>query len=149
MARVVLVTTAFQAVGCYKYVDIKPTELVKLNGSYSRAVGSTQTPAGSVTIVESTVAHVERPDGRLVELKGDFDAVVRTRSDHFKFVHPVNARLDGKFLVVASGNHAATPLVLSEVERVGISQYDGVMTVLVAVGAGLLGGFLLISVLED
>ncbi len=125
-ARVLLASFAFQAVGChsYKWVPVKPTEVPKLNGSYVRDRGTVSTPSGAVSVQEVTVAHVERPDGTLVEISGKYDLRVTSQGNSAVFEHPVNSRLQDQFLIVTSGNRAATPYVLRTVERTEVKQPD-------------------------
>jgi hypothetical protein len=146
-AWMLLATLSTHSTGCYKWVEIKPTEVVKLNGSYRRDLGSVSTPSGTVTTTEVTVAHVERPDGTLVELKGDFDADITEGGSTSRFEHPVNSRIQGPFLVVASGNRAATPYIVKDIRKVEIKQYDSTTSNIVLVVGGLAGGLLLAGML--
>jgi hypothetical protein len=140
---VLLGVFSLTASGCYKWVDIKPAELPKLNGSYARVTGSVPTPSGVVTTVESTVAHVERPDGTLVEIKGRYDAEVTTSSGApMRFEHPVNSTLEGDQLAVQASNRTTTAFKLQDVKSVQVSQYDATATTLAAVGASAVIGVL-------
>ena len=132
--------------GCYSWERIKPSQLPKLNGAYSRVTGTTYTPSGSIANVEQTVAHVERPDGTLMEIKGNFDARVSVRSEEFLFEHPVNATTEDKVLVVTGGNRPATSFELSTVRRVEVSQFDLAATSVLSAMLGLVVGGALIAI---
>jgi hypothetical protein len=143
VSMVLLSVFSLTASGCYKWVDIKPAELPKLNGSYARVTGSVPTPSGVVTTVESTVAHVEKPDGTLVEIKGRYDAEVTTSNGlPMRFEHPVNSTLEGDQLAVQAANRPSTTFKLQDVRGVQVSQYDTTATTLAAVGASVVVGVL-------
>ena len=150
LARCTALLLLAQASGCYNWVDIKPTEITKLNGSYAVATGAVSTPTGTVTTVERTVAHVERPDGTLVEIKGEYDARVATgEGEPLEFAHPVNSAIKDDILFLRGGNRGATKIPLDEVTSVQVSQYDAggsaVIIVLVSVVGGLALGAVALS----
>ena len=107
--------------GCLRWVEIKPTELPKLNGSYARTTGAVPTPTGPTMIVERTVAHIERPDGTLVEISGRFHADVSTSAGSLRFEHPVNSELQNDVLVIQGGNRAQTPIPLPAGDRIQLT----------------------------
>jgi hypothetical protein len=119
--------------GCVRWVDIKPTELPKLNPAPA--------PDGTQVVVE-TIAHVERPDGKQVEISGPFHAdVTTTGAGVMRFKHPVYSGLQNGTLVIEGGNRVQTPIPLADVTRVQVSQSSTgrtMLTVALAVGAGLL-----------
>lgn len=131
--------------GCSTYVSIKPTELPKLNDSF---VAPARTSYGQLVAVR--VAHVEAPDGKIVEVKGDFDVRITLR-DHreLEITHPVRARLgsSGTALAIAGGNRAEVVIPLDDISTVEISQPDvgGSVVVGVLIGVGTsLGVFLIV-----
>jgi len=133
--------------GCLRWVDIKPTELPKLNGSYARNVGAVPTPAGTQMVVERTVAHVERPDGTLVEISGRFHADVTTASaGSLRFEHPVSSVLQNDVLLIQGGNRAQTPIPLGDISAVQVSRPSPGRTTL-AVVLGVAGGLALLALL--
>jgi hypothetical protein len=140
------IAIAMSLTGCYSWVDIKPSEAPKLNGSYSRVTGSVSTPSGTVTTVERTVAHVETPDGTLTEITGDFDARLTTNRGTFTFEHPVNAEMEEDELWMRSSNRPPTRFALREVQSVEVSQYDPTASVLIGT-ASILAGLLLFGFL--
>ena len=142
-SALVLAVFAMTSFGCYCWVDIKPMELPKLNGSYSRVTGVVATPSGQVATVESTVAHLEKPDGTLVEIGGEYDAEITTSYGPTRFSHPVNSSLQGDQLVVQGGNRAATGFPLQDVRQVQVSQYDRTATTFAAAGGGIVLGLVL------
>lgn len=128
--------------GCYRWESIKPSELPKLNGGYLRVVGRTYTPSGTVTHVEQTVAHVERTDGTLIEIKGEYDARVtmKSRSSLLVFDHPVDATIEDGSLLLTGGNLPTTRFDMSTLRRVEVSQLDSGATIALSAVLGLVIG---------
>lgn len=126
--RALATILAIASTGCYRWVSIKPTELPKLNGSYVRATGRVSTPRGSVVTYEATVAHIERPDGTLVEVTGPYDAEITTTQGAAIYEHPVNSSVDGSNLAVQGANRRLTEFPLRDVTEVKVSQYNGAAT---------------------
>jgi hypothetical protein len=124
-------------------VDIKPTELPKLNPPLA--------PDGTPMAVE-TGAQVERPDGKPVEILAPFHAdVTTTGAGVMRFNHPVYSGLQKDILVIQGGNRAPTPIPLADVTRVEVSQSSTGRKVLIAglaVGVGLLALGWLVSSLH-
>lgn len=110
--------------GCIVHEVIKPTELPKVNNSYSKNIGSTVGPNGAVTpIVEKSVVHLERPDGTMVEIKGETDALVTLRNGtQVEIEHPVAARTNAVSLFVKGGNIAEQEFEMREIDKVEVSQ---------------------------
>ena len=133
--------------GCYKDVAIRKDELPKLNGSYQRTTGAVSTGAGTVYTREITVAHVAAPDGRNVEIKGEFDATIKTAGGQSAtFEHPVTSTLEGANLSVTGANRAATEFDLGKVEQVTVSQYDATASSLAWIGGGLAVGAIVVII---
>lgn len=137
----VVVAGAIAVAGCYSWVPIKATELPKLNGASTIPVASMSltpppspgvTPAGAMVITKDSVAHVERPDGSLVEIKGQFDAQIDTPSGSTLFEYPVRSAVQDSSLLVQGANRAPTTIPLQQVTRVQVSQLNTEQTLLVS-----------------
>lgn len=126
--------TSFALGGCYKNVEIRKDQLPKLNGSYQRVTGAVATGSGTVYTGEVTVAHVSAPDGRNVEIKGEFDATIVSDQGKWTFDHPVTSTLEGSTLSVTGGNRGATRFDLERVQEVSVSQYDSTTSALAIIG---------------
>jgi hypothetical protein len=123
--------------GCYQWELIKPTELPKLNGSFATPVGH----VGNANVVAFRVADVEREDGTLVQIKGNFDLkVTRENDEEVEFDHPVAAQIDGDDLVVRGGNRSKTNIPLTEIKHAEVSQFDSGATMGVVLIASVLVG---------
>jgi hypothetical protein len=85
-----LALTVTLSTGCYKWVDIRPVELTKLNSSYSPET-DVVTFNGTASTVDSPVVRVERPDGTHAEIKGQFDAEIIAARATMRFRHPVSS----------------------------------------------------------
>jgi hypothetical protein len=115
---------------CYHRTEIKPTELPELSDSFAAPVG------GGTGVVAVSVAHVEKPDGTLAEIRGEFDVLVRLDSGaELEFTHPVRARLTSSAMVlaVAGGNRPERRIPLERIASVEVSQFD-------ELGASIIGG---------
>jgi hypothetical protein len=133
------------SVACSTYIPIKPTDLPKLNNSFVAPA-----TAGNGQLVAVRVAQVEAPDGKLVEVKGDFDVRITLRDGReLEVTHPVRARLDasGSAIAIAGGNRAEGLISLDRISTVEVSQPDvggsAVAGVLIGVGASV-GALLII-----
>jgi hypothetical protein len=119
--------------GCYRWEVIRPTELPKLNGSSQTLVGT----SGHTYAALATIAHVERPDGTMAEIKGRFDARVTVAGQTQEFEHPVDAALEGGDLKVRSSSRPPAAIPLQRIERLEVSQYDNTKTILFITGMSL------------
>jgi len=143
---------------CYRHIEVKPTELAKLNHAYSVPTGTTLRTTSSMvngrstlhTSHETVFAHsdipMEKPDGRVVSIQGKPDGIRITSGGRVMvfekpfIVEPVE---DG--VVLKSANQAATPYRYSYIDKAEVKYYDGETTVWVmvaCVGISLLGMFL-------
>jgi len=129
-----LVLAVFALSGCYKDVEIRKDQLPKLNGSYQRVTGAVATGSGTVYTGEITVAHVSAPDGRNVEIKGEFDATIVSDQGKWTFEHPVTSTLEGSALSVTGGNRGTTRFDIERINGVSVSQYDSTASILAIVG---------------
>ena len=138
VSQLLLVSLLFS--GCYSWSAIKPTELPKLNGA-SNSLNNTS--GGTVRII--TVAHLEAPDGRLVQIKGESDARISTGGAlPISFTHPVRASVEGQDLIVQSANNPRTQIPLAQVKSVEVSQYDTVKSTLAMILLSSAGAALII-----
>jgi hypothetical protein len=129
--------------GCYDFELIKPTELPKLNGSFSTSLGR----AGNATVVAVRVVDVEREDGTLAQIKGNFDLkVVRTDGREVEFEHPVRVEEDGDDFVVRGGNRGATRISLVDIQHAEVSQLNP-GAVVAGTLLGVLAGSLVVGLL--
>jgi hypothetical protein len=118
----VLVCAVFSN-ACYNWVDVKPTELPKLNDM--TVVSNAWT--GEVT--ESRV--VERSDGVLTPIKGKFDLrIQKTNGESLKFADPVRTSASENELSFQGGNRATTTVPLTEIRSTRVSQYSVAKSVL-------------------
>jgi hypothetical protein len=128
------------ALGCYHRTAIKPTELPVLNESYAAPVD------GDRRVMAVGVAHVEKPDGTLVEVRGEFDVYALLDDEtELKFAYPVRARLDPSetVLILAGAKEPERRIPLEHVASVEVSQFNGerAWTALLVTMAGV--GFLI------
>jgi hypothetical protein len=116
--------------GCYSWTTIKPTELPKLNGA---STTSSRNMGRQVVLI--SVAQVEAPDGRLVEIQGESDAkVYLPGAQPMLFEHPIISSVDGDNLTIKSAKRSKTTLALDKIQRVDVSQFErGQTTVAVSV----------------
>jgi hypothetical protein len=118
---------------CNRYVAIEPTELPRVAPPW---------PAGVPT---PNARHVINLEGEIVKINGEFDVIVRTRSDDYEFSRPVAAWFAPGALVVAGGNQQPLAFALSEVRQVDIVQfsYGRTFAILVPITTVVLGVVLL------
>lgn len=122
---------ALSLCGCNRYVTIHPLDLPRVTAPSAHWVWNDR--------------------GEAVEIRGDFDAIVRTRWGKYEFSHPVRAEFVPGSLVVSGSAEDATTFPLSEVHDVQLKQFSagrtialvlsvvGGATVLVFVFAGEVG----------
>jgi hypothetical protein len=111
--------------GCYSWTAIRPDELPKLNGNYTSSQGH---PGG--TLVIETVAQLEAPDGRMVEIKGESDARLTTKNPQvaWNFQHPILAETDGNSLRIRSSNLGKKSFELGNIQSLEVSQFERAKT---------------------
>lgn len=151
-ACAVLVTLFFSVhlSACYKKVAVKPTELPKVNQSYTKTAGTAYTGQGTVTVTESSVIKLERTDGRLYELKGDADVLVRPKGgEQLFFKHPIGAKVKDGTLKIKSKNYAEKSFKIDNLQSTKVRDYDqmGTMWLLGGIGGavGLVGSLIILS----
>jgi hypothetical protein len=117
--------------GCYSTQTIKPTELPKLNRSPSEAALQKANCATADNVIE----HVEGIDGRMVEVEGDFDATVVSKSGtETEYEHPVISKIDDDVLEIRSSNNRPTEVPISTVKYIEVTSYDSTATTWTIVG---------------
>ncbi len=108
---------------------IRPAELAKLNGSH---VVATQ---DSVIFTRTAV---EAPDGTLVDVSGEFDALVTVKSrGALVFEHPVRTEVDEDRLRITASNRAPTDLRLVDIHSTRVRQYSPGRTIALTIGLSL------------
>jgi hypothetical protein len=127
VASTCLLLSALGVSSCYSHTPVKPEQLPRLNDSFAVRAGS--------NMLAVRVATIEKPNGALTEVKGDFDIELQLRDGRdLTFEHPVRATLNGRMLTLQGGNRGATILDLDQVESASVVQQDGVATVLAITG---------------
>jgi hypothetical protein len=138
----------FLTFGCYKSIAIKLTEVPKLNNTYSVSVGSTntssynystkQTDYSSSPIIASSVRHIRRTDGRILEVKGKTPVIITTKAGKYTFKHPTISRLYNGRLKIAGGNRGEQVFMLDSIQKVEIKQFNFAKTMLVWAGIAII-----------
>ncbi len=135
--RSLLVLAPLALSSCYSWTEIKPTELPKLNGG-TTAPGTIVSGTNRGEAIAVSVGQVERPDGRLFEVKGEFDArISQSNGERVEFDHPVRSQLEASTLTVQGENRAQTPFELDDIKKVEISQFDRTTTTILGVVGGV------------
>jgi hypothetical protein len=141
--------------GCYKLTSIVPTEIPKLNNSYSVQVGSTnRTDYGSngssstttSPIMAVSVRHLRKTDGKVLSVKGENSIIITTKAGKYTFKPPLIARLDGGNLIVAGSNRPNITFPLDSIIKAQIEQLDVLKTVVVC-GVGIPSPIILLLLL--
>lgn len=146
LTLILAIVAALANLGCYDWVAIRPTALPDLNGSTAVQVGTSHgvRTDGTVTsspVIAVTQTAVPAPDGRMVQIEGDFDARVLARGMPLTtFRSPVVSEIVDDSLVIRSGSHAPARVPVASVSGVEVSQYNALRSTFLAVGLGLLIG---------
>lgn len=126
----VLLSTA----GCQSSQQVKPSELPKLDYSFAAPV-----VASGGNLVAVRVAQVEKPDGTIAEVKGEFDVrLTLNNRKSFLFEHPVRVSLKGGLVEIAGGNRPKSAVRLEDIREVEVTQFDGTKTI-VGLSVGSVG----------
>jgi len=125
--------------GCVTWEQVKPTELPKLNGSGHAPLAAQNT---SNTVIGVLVTSVEAPDGRLVEVKGDFDVRIATDNRKIQFDHPVRSEVEEGMLSLRSSDRGLTQFLLEDVKSAEVSQDRPQQTIWAIAGATTLATLL-------
>ena len=120
-ANIRRVMGSFLALGCLacnRYVTVEPVELARIAAppAQYRETGT-----------------VRDFDGELVEIDGEFDAIVDTTRGQFAFKRPVVAWLAPGTLMISGANQPAVGIPLAEVRAVDLKQFSPGRTVAVVV----------------
>jgi hypothetical protein len=137
-----LVTCALAACGCTSAVQLKPAEVVKFSGAreqhatvtgygfgygygYGWGPGRGMMLGGPSFGVASVVpvAHVETVDGRIEALPATSPfELVFTDGSARRFTPPVEARVEGQTLVIASSEHPREAYALDAIRHVEVQK---------------------------
>jgi hypothetical protein len=127
--RILLMTLFAQSAGCYQWIEVRPTELVKLNGSQDES---------GVWRPSDPNARLSRTDGSVFEVRRNADVRLETPRGTYDFTAPVVARVIEDDIRITAGNTGGTTLPLSAVKNAEVAKFDGDATGLAIVG-GVLG----------
>jgi len=115
-----IILLCFGLSGCYNWYSVKPTEIPKISGTVTENLGQ----VGDVTIVGRTERSLERDDGRIVQISGASSARLTIDGQVLDFDHPVDARVEGMSLSIASANRARVNLGLDQIQLAEVSEYS-------------------------
>jgi hypothetical protein len=130
--------------GCTTWVEVRPTELPKLNGSTVTS-GTVVSGDRKRDVIAITVADVERPDGTLTQIYGRYDVrVTETSGREMTFETPVRSEVEDDTLSLQGSNRRQTQFRLNDVRTTEVSQpSDTALTwVIVGVGAVMVTGLI-------
>ncbi len=126
--------------GCYDIVAIKPTEITKLNNTYSVQVGTSYstsyntstktTTTNSSPIMAHSVRHLERPDGRTLQVTGKTPVIITTNQGKYTFTHPTISRLNDGNLIIAGSNRGYVSFPLESIQKAEVKMYNAGKTLL-------------------
>jgi hypothetical protein len=134
--------------GCYDYHTVKPTEIPKLNNSFRTPIGtSTNYDGSSNTLMAISVRHLERPDGRTIELKGETSVRLTTSRGQYTFKHPTISRLSGDNLVISGSNRGKLFFPLSSIKKAEVEKYNRWKSAGIISASSLLGSGLMILII--
>ena len=128
--------------GCHTWVAIKPSELPRLNGSTEQVVSR----SANSRVVAITTTPVERPDGRLVEIRGNYDVRIESGGRSQEVGSPVLAELEGDHLIVRGSNMPRSRIPLSNIDNLEVSQFQRARTVLLTTGIAMVGAAIVTAV---
>jgi hypothetical protein len=138
-----MVSVLLGITGCYKFVEIKRSEVVKLNNSYTIHTGTQVYGNTRVQNYIQTAKDIERIDGRMLQVKGQATVViVTTRDKRYVFKPPIRAKFQGDTLIIAGANRANTKFVSEIIKKVLVKQVDKTKTNILSIFSGLAGGLL-------
>ncbi|MBU1410681.1 hypothetical protein KKD52_09255 [Myxococcota bacterium] len=145
---------------CYKHVEVKPTELAKLNHAYSVQTGTTSRTTSTTingrttysTSHDPVYSHsdipMEKPDGRIVSIKGKPDAIrITARGQVRVFEKPFIVEPVDDGVILKSANWAATSYPYADITKSEVKYYDGFATVSWMVAATLVSLLVMFVVL--
>jgi hypothetical protein len=127
--RLFLVAFFAQSAGCYQWIEVRPTELVKLSGSEDES---------GVWRAASPNARLSRTDGSVFEVRRNADVRLETSLGIYDFSAHVVARVVDDHLWIRAGNSGRTTLPLSQIKSAEVAKFDGDATGL-AIAGGVLG----------
>jgi hypothetical protein len=124
----------FLTFGCYNTYSIKPTEVPKLNNTYSVRVGSKRTSFynsiskttsySSIPIMAKSTRHLKQPDGKIVKLTGKTPVSIFTKTGKYTFLHPTISSLNSGHLIIKGSNRSKQIFMLDSIQKVEIQKYS-------------------------
>jgi hypothetical protein len=148
LITLICLVSFFLTLGCYNTYSIQPTEVPKLNNTYSVQVGSRNTSSynsstgstkySSSPIMAHSTRHVKRPDGRTAEITGKATIIITTKTSKYTFTHPTIASLNSGHLKIAGANRPEQIFMIGSIKKVEVEQYSHVKSLLAYVGISIL-----------
>lgn len=116
---VVLLGACLSLTACASWIEVKPSEIPKLNGMTMGVVDSGPDQGRAIAV---SVRRIEKKDGTLTEITGKADVRVTTGDTIYLFRHPIQAEVRGGALIIQSANLPRTTIPLDDIEKAEISQ---------------------------
>jgi hypothetical protein len=113
---------ALGAAGCTAWVDVKPSELPKLNRV--GLVPPSELPPEHTGKQMRWVAIVEGSDGRRIVVGGQPDVRITSPSGYSVYEYPVVSTVEGETLTISGRNRAGDVFRLADVRRVEVVDTD-------------------------
>jgi hypothetical protein len=133
IAVVTIACFSLLTTGCYNYVQIPPSEAEKLN-----ATETARSVPGNPDVQVKSRVNVEREDGRLYEVLGAADLIVRTEDGReLMFKHPLSVEANMVRFTVASKNRASTRIETDDIEEVVVKDRSPARSALLAMGVAV------------
>lgn len=144
---------ALAALGCTRWVPVRPDQLAKLERGRTERVGDVprvvyhdrygrHAMVGSTPLIETSRQTVLRPDGTTTEIVGRFDLRLTSADETVEFEHPVLVERDGDALLIAGAETPERRYALDAITAAELSQGGGgtvwVGLALAAVAVGLM-----------
>lgn len=144
---------ALTALGCTRWVAVRPDQLEKLERGRTERIGDVprvvyadrygrHAMVGSTPLIETTRQTVLRPDGTTTEVVGRFDLRLTSAGETVEFAHPVLVERAGDALLIAGAETPERRFALDAITAAELSQGGGgtvwVGIALAAVAVGLM-----------
>jgi hypothetical protein len=136
IAPLVFAALLLNTVGCVSWHSVKASEIPKI-GNMTVGVVSSGAQRGKAIAV--SVAKLETPEGKLIEIKGKPDLRITVGGSSVKFSHPITASIEGGNVIIKSSNRAPMTIPIRSIQRVEVSQPSVAGIVAVSLLATLAG----------